>query len=428
MTRTTILSLLVYGLLMFGLATLNGSLIALTLPLVLFLIAAFVSRPETLQLSAVRTLSSEHAAQNSPVAMKLILTNEGSHIEELFIEDHVPPLLVVTDGIPTLFTTLGPGETVELRYSVSGKRGSFAFGPVRVRGSDHLDLFRRETMLSAPCRLLVLPEISRLKRVAIRPMRTRFYSGLNLSRHSGSGTDFFGVRTYQMGDPVRWLNWKMSARHQHLLFTNEFESERIADVGLILDARSQNNVRVKHDSLFNHAVRATASLAEVFLKDGNRVSLLIYGKTLQRTFPGYGKMQRERIFRALAQAEIGVSQIFSSLNYLPTRFFPAKSQLVLISSLSPKDLPNLVQLRALGYHLLIISPDPVAFESAHLHPDPNIILATRIARMERTLLLRKLRRYGIIVVNWQVDTPLEQTMLSSMSRLPHWVRAMETMV
>ena len=56
---------------------------------------------------------------------------------------------------------------------------------------------------------------------------------------------FWGVREYQMGDSLRHINWKIAARRMiaarqaQELFTNEFEQERIADVGLILDARDQ---------------------------------------------------------------------------------------------------------------------------------------------------------------------------------------------
>lgn len=426
MNRTVFLSLIMYGFLLVGLAMLQGSFIALAIPCAVYLFFAFVYRPEKLSLTVKRTLSSEHASQAFPVSVTLAITNYGSRVEEVLIKDQVPPDLMIKEGKTALFTSLQPEETVHLEYQVQGTRGSFNFGPVHIHGSDHLDLFRRRLVRLAPARLLILPEIPRFQRVATRPLRTRFYSGANPSRHGGSGTDFFGVRHYQPGDPVRWVNWRISARHHQTLFTNEFESERIADIGLILDARERSNVRVNGDTLFNHSIRATASLAEAFLKDGNRVSLLVYGKTLQRTFPGYGKMQRERILCALAQAEPGGSEVFSSLSYLPTRFFPAKSQLVLVSPLCRTDQQNLMQLRSLGYHLLIISPDPVAFESAHLPSSPNHALASRIARIERTLLLSQLKRAGIIVVDWPVTIPLDQTVFASLSRLPHWFRAMET--
>jgi uncharacterized protein (DUF58 family) len=166
-----------------------------------------------------------------------------------------------------------------------------------------------------------------------------------------------------------------------------------------------------------------ASLAERFLSDGNRVGLLVYGRVLDWTFPGYGKVQRERILRALASAQPGDSQVFERFENLPTRFFPAQSQLVLVSPLCMDDLPMLIRLRARGYQLLVVRPDPVSMELALLGQQPGVDLAARIVRLERTLLQRKLQQAGIQVVDWRVDQPFDQVIHASLGRMPHWFRA-----
>jgi uncharacterized protein (DUF58 family) len=288
---------------------------------------------------------------------------------------------------------------------------------------DHLGIFRRQALLAAPGALTVLPEAPRMRQVTIRPLRTRASAGLIPARIAGSGVDFFGVREYQYGDSLRWVNWHATARHPRRIFTNEFEQERIADVGLVLDARQRHDLWVGGDSLFEHAVRATASLADTFLRDSNRVALLTYGAGLNWVFPGYGHLQRERIFQALARAQTGESDIFETLDYLPTRLFPAHSQIVLVSPLCKEDLGTLIRLRAHGYEVLIISPNPIAFESAGLPADAkHVATATRLARVERTFLLKRLRQAGIQVVDWSVDRPLDQAVLVSLGRLPKQAR------
>jgi uncharacterized protein (DUF58 family) len=150
---------------------------------------------------------------------------------------------------------------------------------------------------------------------------------------------------------------------------------------------------------------------------------LVYGGFLDWTFPGYGRVQRERVLQALAKAETGDSLVFDSLDYIPTRFFPARSQIVLVSPLCPADPPMLTRLRARGYQLMVISPDPISFEVQFLKPSKAVDLAVRIARIERALLLRQLRRAGIQVVDWQVDKPFDQAIHTSLSRVAHWSRA-----
>src|SRR5512143_2561321 len=138
-------------------------------------------------------------------------------------------------------------------------------------------------------------------------------------------------------------------------------------------------------SLFEYSVLAAGSLSEALLNDGNRVALLIYGYGMDRTFRGYGKVQQERILYALGRARTGHNFALESLGYLPTRFFPPGSQIVMISPLLLEDVPPLTQLRATGYEVMVITPNPVNFEAeGHaLKGD----LAWQVATLERALLL-----------------------------------------
>jgi uncharacterized protein (DUF58 family) len=421
-SRFVVLGALAYALLLLGLITLNGAVLVLVLPLVVYLGAALLYGPGEVQLHAQRTASADRVAAGVPVDVHLSLTNTGPALEEVLVEDQIPAGLEVIDGEPRAFASLATGQTLELAYTVRARRGVFELGAVRVTASDHLGLFRKQALLQAPVRFSVLPETSRLRRIAIWPQRTRTSAGPVPSRQGGSGVDFYGVREYQMGDPRRWINWRASARHPRSLFTNEFEQERIADVGLILDARRRSEAGSGDGSLFEHAIRATASLADRFLSDGNRVGLLVYGRSLDWTFPGYGKIQRERILRALARAQTGESQVFDRLDYLPTGFFPAQSQIVLISPLNLDDLPMLVRLRARNYEVLVIRPDPLSIELHSLEHKPAVSLAARIVTVERTLLKRRLQQVGIQVVDWQVDQPFDQAIHVALGRRPRWFR------
>ena len=254
--------------------------------------------------------------------------------------------------------------------------------------------------------------------MSIRPRRTRVYAGSIPARVGGSGTEFFGVREYQFGDSPRTINWRVSARHDENLYSNEYQLERVADVGIVLDARTRANLFHNNQSIFEYAAEATAALSDAFLNQGNRVGLLVYGSYLGWTLPGYGKIQRERIMRALAHAEIGVSSVFAGLEHLSPRMFPPESQIVLVSSLVNDDLNVLVQLRGRGYQVLVISPDPVKFELGSLPPSPQVNLAARVIRLERDLLIRRLERAGIHVIEWDVSKPFDQAVGPALMR-PH---------
>jgi uncharacterized protein (DUF58 family) len=293
-----------------------------------------------------------------------------------------------------------------------------------VKVNDPLSVTSRETRLEAKGQLFIFPPVTRLRHVAIRPRRTRVYAGTIPARVGGTGTEFFGVREYHPGDPPRAINWRASAHHaqEDVLFSNEFQQERVADVGIILDGRVRTNEFSRDHSLFEFSVQAAAALADALLTQGNRVGLLVYGDFLNWTIPGYGKIQREKILYALAHARPGGSEVFANFQYLPTRLFPSESQIILVSPLHEDDLTPLVQLRAMGYQVLIVSPNPVKFEMSYLPKTRSVSLAGRVIQMERVLLLQRIQRAGIQVLDWDVTEPFDHVVKQRLSRPPVWGR------
>jgi hypothetical protein len=114
--------------------------------------------------------------------------------------------------------------------------------------------------------------------------------------------------------------------------------------------------------------------------------------------------------------------VSKELSNLPTRLFPARSQLVLISSLLYQDLPTLISLRAHGYPLLIISPDPIDFECKLIEKDEITTQAARIARLEREFMLSKIRQTGARLFEWQVDQPFHLLANAMLARNTIWHR------
>ncbi|RPJ16706.1 MAG: DUF58 domain-containing protein [Chloroflexi bacterium] len=445
MSRSLLLSLLTYGLLLAGIVTVQGAFLALALPLVTYLLIGYLQAPETIKLEATRHLSAERTSPNSDVEVTVTLTNRGSNLEEILLEDDLPFGLTIRSGpssplrmsssplttVPVFFgrtnrhlLRLAKGGTYTFAYTVSGPRGGYVFDGLGVQVNDHLAVSRSKVRVEAKGRLFILPPVTRVRNIAIRPRRTRVYAGTIPARAGGTGTEFFGVREYQPGDPPHSINWRASARYSDTLYANEYQQERVADVGIVLDGRLRTNQFGRGHALFEYSVQAAASLADALLNQGNRVGLLLYASFLGWTFPGYGKIQRERILHALANAKTGESQVFSDLEHIPTRLFPPESQLIFVSPLMEDDLKPLVRLRAQGYDVLVVSPNPVRFELSYLpSSDPGVELAGRIIHMERLLLLQRLQRANIHVLDWDVKEPFDLFVKRRLGRSPAWLRA-----
>jgi uncharacterized protein (DUF58 family) len=428
MLRSLLLSLLAYGLILFGLLTLRGDILTLSIPLVIYLLAGLLRAPQEINLKVERKLSLERTGADTPVQVSLRITNAGGTLDDVLITDKLSPRLKILDGSARHLLHLAKGQTVNLTYTVSGPRGYYPFPGLQVEARDHFGLVSRETTIPTPGQLFVLPSVLRLKQIAIRTRKTRVYSGSIPARVGGPGVEFFGLREYQAGDSLRWINWRASARHAFSMFSNEFEQERVADVGIILDGRLKTNIFDQEHSLFEYSVLAAAALTDVLLSQGNRVGLLNYGRYLHWTFPGYGKIQRERILQALTQAQVGTSTVFSELEYIPARLFPVQSQIILVSPLDADDIKVLVQLRARGYQVMVISPDPITFESNYLPESEAVQQASRLLRMERNLLIHKLQRAGIQVLDWDISQPFDQVVKRRLGRPPALLHAIGAQV
>jgi uncharacterized protein (DUF58 family) len=158
--------------------------------------------------------------------------------------------------------------------------------------------------------------------------------------------------------------------------------------------------------LFEHSARAAASLAEVFLRQGNRVGLLIWGDPKASLFPGYGKVQLNLILRALAQVTPDSDDSFNNLHSAPVRMFSSRSLILVISPLAANDWQAFPRLRAYGYQVLLISPDPLDYTRPSLPVDRAGRLASRLARLERQQEIYKIRQLWIPVIDWSVSQPL----------------------
>jgi uncharacterized protein (DUF58 family) len=393
-----------------GLLTVNSTLIVLVSPLIIYMMVAVFFAPGEQKLQARRFLSTDRITQGMDVTVSIQVDNENARIDELHLFELSSFDSQNLEGDISKVAQLNPGESINYEYTFQGWRGNYSFKGLLARVTDPFGMFEIQEHLPASGNVLVYPQVINLKAIPIRPSHTKGFSGPIPSRKSGTGMDFFGVRQYQLGDSLRRINWKTSARHTVDLFTNEYEQERIADVGLILDARPHCDVSFQGRRLFEYSVHAAASFAKMFLNEGHCLSLLVYSTGVSRVFPGYGKVQCERVLKALAHADTGVNYAVEHLRYFPARLLPPHGQLIYISPLATSDLEPIMRFRDLGYTVLIISPDPLYFERQNESDpsQPDYQLAKRFAKIERDLLLSRLRQAGIQVANWKVDQPLSE--------------------
>ncbi len=404
--RTFPLIFSIAGLLLAALALKRGELAWLALPFLLYLGAGIwlSPEPEKLHFNVERKVSKTNSASLAQIDILVRVRNLGKPIERLTLYDPLPEGIFLSSGQNQICTALDKGGEAVLEYSFQAGRGSFHWDCLRAAASDPLSIVEIPMDLPASGELVVQPISPRFSHLPLHPHSTLHSLGSIPARLAGSGIDFWGVREYHPGDSLRWLDWRLTARHPRQFFTKEFEQEEIADIGLILDARQKAYLRVGENDLFELAVQAAAGLAETFSRQGHRLSLLATSDVLTMIYPGYGKVQLNRILHCLARLKPGENN--AGMAGLPLRLFSSQALLLVISPYVHGDASLYPRLRAGGFQAVLISPDPFDLIEHSIKKGQSIRLALRAARLDRLQDLHEVSQLGIPVINWQTSQPL----------------------
>jgi len=102
-----------------------------------------------------------------------------------------------------------------------------------------------------------------------------FMAGINKSNVKGTGIEFSQYRSYQPGDDLRWLDWKMYARSDRY-YIRESEMETSISVKFLIDATSSMNHSDSSITKIEYARYIAASLAYLAHLQGDSIGLYVF--------------------------------------------------------------------------------------------------------------------------------------------------------
>ncbi|MDN3584821.1 DUF58 domain-containing protein [Mucilaginibacter flavus] len=102
-----------------------------------------------------------------------------------------------------------------------------------------------------------------------------FMNGFNKSKVKGPGLEFSQYRSYQPGDDLRWLDWRMFARSDRY-YIRESEVETSISVRFLVDASASMNHDDSGVKKIDYARFLAASLAWLSNLQGDSVGLYVF--------------------------------------------------------------------------------------------------------------------------------------------------------
>ncbi len=127
-----------------------------------------------------------------------------------------------------------------------------------------------------------------------------FLAGINKSFIKGPGLEFSQFRSYQPGDDLRWLDWKMYARSDRY-YIRESEVETSISVKLLIDASGSMNHSDGDFKKIDYAKSTAASLAYLANLYGDAVGLNIFSNGNLYLLPS--KQDHQHLARIFYQLE-----------------------------------------------------------------------------------------------------------------------------
>lgn len=193
---------------------------------------------------------------------------------------------------------------VEYEYIiVPSKRGRYTLPPTEVYG-EHVFGVRESTyaVFVGERDIAVMPGFVLSRRVRTPRGRSRLTVPVTTQSIRGAiSTDFKEIREYFPGDPLKFINWKATARLGEVR-VNEYEREGRKTVLFFVDVTERMSVGSTMETSLEHSSSLVASLAHYFLKRGYNVGLYLVGSG-KLLMPSAGSEQFYSILRTLTEAQ-----------------------------------------------------------------------------------------------------------------------------
>ena len=363
---------------------LRVSVLLLALPL----LAMGLVSASRFRLALGRDVSPTRVAAGGNAVMHLVLENRGRvSTGTLLAEDRTPAGVgrsprFVLDRLPA-----SSRRSVAVRLR-PGTRGRYELGPLTLRLRDPFGLVELTRSFNATTMLTVTPLVVPLPPVPLGGI----WSGRGESRAravAAAGEDDISAREYRIGDELRRVDWRATARTGQIMVRQE-EQPWQSRATVLLDSRVKAHHGDGPANSVEWAVSAAASVGVALLRQGYAVRLLSEAGSLMEAHdidlgnvPGLGGELEGRMLDALAV--LTPSTDGRPLGSSPGWRRSAEGLLVtVLGAVNPAEVDMVARLRegaATGIALVLDTP------SWSPTPVPDYLTAARVPAEEAAALL-----------------------------------------
>ncbi|BDZ60234.1 hypothetical protein Lsed01_02150 [Demequina sediminis] len=199
--------------------------------------------------------------------------------------------------------SLAPGEVQSFGTILRPtRRGDRQAGAVTVRTYGPLRLAGRQRSIEAPAHVRVLPEFASRRHLPSRLVQLREIDGRTAVRLKGAGSEFDSLREYVIGDDVRSIDWRGTARRGEVV-VRTYRPERDRRVVIALDTARLSAARVGDAPRLDASIEATLLLGALASHAGDRVQATAFDRVERARAASSGPQLMAELADALATVE-----------------------------------------------------------------------------------------------------------------------------
>ncbi|ORA17547.1 DUF58 domain-containing protein [Mycobacterium asiaticum] len=356
------------------------------------------------------------ARLGQPVTAGLFIQNDGRRRFRGRLRDAWPPSARAEPRTQPLSLAAGQRQQLETRLRPV-RRGDQCAAAVTARSIGPMGLAGRQSSRTVPGQVRVLPPFLSRKHLPSRLAKLREIDGLLPTLIRGQGTEFDSLREYVVGDDVRSIDWRASARRTDVM-VRTWRPERDRRVVIVLDTGRMAAGRVGVDPTaadpagwprLDWAMDAALLLAALASRAGDHVDFLAHDRVSRAAVFGASRTELlAQLVDAMAPLQPAlVESDWRAMVAAILRRTRRRSLVVLLTDLNATALdegllPMLPQLSAKHHVLVAAVADPRVDQLAAGRSDAAAVYdaaAAERARNERRAIASRLRRSGVEVVD-----------------------------
>ncbi len=298
-------------------------------------------------------------------------------------------------------------EKFDIEYSLRPvQRGEYIFGKIHIFVKNIIGLIERHLIFEDNETVAVYPSFHKLKQIEMLSFaEMKNLLGLKKVRHIGYNKEFEQVKEYVIGNEIKHINWKATARKNKLM-VNQFQDEKSQHVYCLIDMGRTMKMPFNEMSLLDYSINASLALSQIILKNNDESGLITYDRSIRSIVPASkrgGQLNKMLEILYAQKPTFEESTLENVYAYIQSKI-RQRSLLILFTNFESiyslkRNLPLLKKLSR-SHLILLVSYKNTEIENLSKVETKNIeeVYLQTIAEnfiYEKRVFLKELRKYGI---------------------------------